>query len=478
MNNGHGTKKALIPLVQTVFLSKKSMGVKEVERFSATAFVDDITNENGKIWLEGKYEIHFDYYGIEGEKLYKERVKLPLRAELSADWKFVNGESINLKIDCKKLQVLTPYVLEFGGNLEVLWVENRDKEDNKDLYHKTKQIVDFDRKQVSKTSADSYKPDPVIEKILAEYETGGLEDVFWDKNLPKAENNDNTETESADFDAKPIKTVADLSANRMLAENSRGILDELQDVADNKPKEKTEVKSDMGWNRLSRRQKKTANPQAVSTTESQIVDLTDLKARSLDKLKQNISVNNDLKKSDEVVLSVVDDSTEIADDVNFADKESQSETAAQSVLAEDLQTEELVTEDLMANVDVEEVFDEVEVNTDKEASREEIGLSSETVLSDLTEIQETEISEIVEIIPVVEESMENVAETQETESLKAESRVEEDKIISTSGLVVELKMKEESNNGFIISTARDSEPLFYLKYIRNNDLEVQGWQKV
>lgn len=336
MNNGHGVKKALIPLVQTVFLSGKSMGVKEIESFSATAFVDDITYENDRILLEGKYEIHFDYYGTEGEKLYRDKARLPLRAELSSDWKYINGESIDLKIECGKLQVLAPYVLEFGGNAIIGLVENNNKSQNINnkenfnsvfLRNKAEQLVKSDRESIKKQAESVFKPDPIIEKILSEYENGGLDDVFWKKDMAdikdikdmkniknaKSMKGMNSITETKDVvSVKPIsdkatsnKTVSDddkqpetvdLKEYRSLFK-TEGKETEFERQIGNKNLQNKYEKNAENNNLFGWRQKNTTGVQPFTVAENKSVDLTDLKNRTLDKLKESNSVNNNRVKN-------------------------------------------------------------------------------------------------------------------------------------------------------------------------------------
>ena len=111
------TKKAVIPLIQTVFLSKNMMGVKEIDQVKARIFLEDMVLHSDSTWLNGVYEIDLEYYGLEGTKLYKNTISLPLKAELPSWWQEREKSRIQLTMEDAAVEVLAPYVLEFSGNI-------------------------------------------------------------------------------------------------------------------------------------------------------------------------------------------------------------------------------------------------------------------------------------------------------------------------------------------------------------------------
>ncbi|MCX4266877.1 MAG: hypothetical protein OSJ64_08805, partial [Firmicutes bacterium] len=72
--------------------------------------------------------IDLEYHGLEGNRLYKHRVMLPLRVELPADWLAplaYEPEELHVVITKPMLCILSPYVLEFGSGLVVEYVGDR-----------------------------------------------------------------------------------------------------------------------------------------------------------------------------------------------------------------------------------------------------------------------------------------------------------------------------------------------------------------
>lgn len=223
MTDGHdrdNKNRAVLPLVQTVFLSRDAMGVKQIESFSARIFLDDIIGHSGSVWLNGKYEINLEYHGIEGRKLYKNRVSLPLKLEMPSHWQETAKDKINLWVDCHGLEVLSPYVLEFSGDVvaETIVGELRNKAvSNVAVAEAVENIVDENIAN-DKVEADNkfektakYEPVPLVKEVLAEYEVEMTKDNGIDKGKGQVEENPTA--------FKSIRTVADLvTAEKDVAE--------------------------------------------------------------------------------------------------------------------------------------------------------------------------------------------------------------------------------------------------------------------
>lgn len=277
MTTGQNIKKAVIPLVQTVFLSKDSMGVKKIEHFKTGVFLDDIVRHADSVWLNGRYEIHFDYYGIEGTKLYKNKISLPLKGEMPPGWQQTDENLIDLHIEEKKLDVLSPYVLEFNGEIvaanlaEEKQVESIEKDLNLPVFSE-----ENDAENAVEVSTSQYEPDKQVEKIVKEYADLALEN----------KTNDLSESD---------KESAEVLSDMIIDANEKSDIELSDDIviADAKESKKENLE-----------QADFTETQTVKETEPQ-PDLKALKARALLKLikRNNIEdtvVNKKSKPSSEI----------------------------------------------------------------------------------------------------------------------------------------------------------------------------------
>lgn len=167
MTNGHDIEKATIPLTQTVFLSKDAMGVKNIDSYTVKVFLDDAVKKDGGIWLGGIYEINMDYRGIEGKKLYKERIALSFKTEMPTGWRQTEESKIRAALDGKSLEVLAPYVLEFSGELSFEDLAETIRENGGGNVPEP-----FKQNENSENGGEKerYVPDNLVKKVLADYE--------------------------------------------------------------------------------------------------------------------------------------------------------------------------------------------------------------------------------------------------------------------------------------------------------------------
>lgn len=115
--------KMALPLAQTVFLPKTAMGVRYIEKIRTTVYAERVIQQDRERWLRGFYELDMEYRGLEGKRLYKHRVMLPLKVELPRGWLGGRGcdvADMHIVIGTPAIQILSPYVLEFSGQL---WLE-------------------------------------------------------------------------------------------------------------------------------------------------------------------------------------------------------------------------------------------------------------------------------------------------------------------------------------------------------------------
>ncbi len=115
--------KMALPLAQTVFLPKTAMGVRYIENIRTTVYAERVIQQDKERWLRGFYELDMEYRGLEGKRLYKHRVMLPLKVELPRGWLGGRGcdvADMHIVIGTPSIQILSPYVLEFSGQL---WLE-------------------------------------------------------------------------------------------------------------------------------------------------------------------------------------------------------------------------------------------------------------------------------------------------------------------------------------------------------------------
>ncbi|MGI5824219.1 MAG: hypothetical protein ACOX7J_01470, partial [Bacillota bacterium] len=249
MTNGQDINKAVIPLVQTVFLSKDVMGVKEIEQFTARAFLDDTIRHSDSIWLNGRYEIHLDYYGIEGKKLYRNRVSLPLKVEMPSDWRQTNENKIDLHIKSHKLDVLAPYVLEFSGDIiaENLIYEKENQQNKKsDDRELVKKVSNEDEQVFAVSETAEYVPDEMVKEVLAGYtavlpkdkEVAGVESVKVPKPHFAAGNKQEAKTKQTDETKTYIKESA-LSAAEKKTAKQQSVVKNTEPVK--KPQESVKI---------------------------------------------------------------------------------------------------------------------------------------------------------------------------------------------------------------------------------------------
>lgn len=331
MTYGHDMNTVVIPLVQTVFFPKDAVGVKQIERFSARVFPEDLIRHSNSIWLNGRYEIHLDYYGIEGKKLYKNRVDLPLKVEMPKDWQETDENNIDVSIDCRKLDVLAPYVLEFTGRIAVnarpnaaagcLAMERADAdfaamqaeladnaESDKMQNGENKQPAENQEKAQPK---EKYVPDPLVREVLAEYEEQTAAKPFGEKKQkpePAAEKTAaKADEKPVDKNVKPqaenkhtIKTVADLAADKAKTEAKQdtgaAVAEELSSSASVSGKfGKGFSLSERTFRKNKQKQEETMSAAADAVTVAEVgdVDLKSLKSRTMLKLKKSSAAAED-----------------------------------------------------------------------------------------------------------------------------------------------------------------------------------------
>ena len=120
--------RLVLPLGQTIFLPQTAMGVSYIDKVRTRVYLDSVQRQPEAVFLRGFYEIDLEYHGLEGNRLYKHRVMLPLRVELPADWLAplaYEPEELHVVITKPMLCILSPYVLEFGSGLVVECVGDR-----------------------------------------------------------------------------------------------------------------------------------------------------------------------------------------------------------------------------------------------------------------------------------------------------------------------------------------------------------------
>lgn len=120
--------RLVLPLGQTIFLPQTAMGVSYIDKVRTRVYLDSVQRQPEAVFLRGFYEIDLEYHGLEGNRLYKHRVMLPLRVELPTDWLAplaYEPEELHVVITKPMLCILSPYVLEFGSGLVVEYVGDR-----------------------------------------------------------------------------------------------------------------------------------------------------------------------------------------------------------------------------------------------------------------------------------------------------------------------------------------------------------------
>lgn len=144
--------RLVLPLGQTIFLPQTAMGVSYIDKVRTRVYLDSVQRQPEAVFLRGFYEIDLEYHGLEGNRLYKHRVMLPLRVELPADWLAplaYEPEELHVVITKPMLCILSPYVLEFGSGLVVEYVGDR-------LYReeKTEEVQPKDMQPLEITAED------------------------------------------------------------------------------------------------------------------------------------------------------------------------------------------------------------------------------------------------------------------------------------------------------------------------------------
>lgn len=122
MKRDGAADKIRLPLQQTVFLPKNAMGVRYIDKVRTAVFVEKVSAGDGGLWLRGFWELDLEYQGLEGPGLCKHRVGLPLKVQLPKGWpQSADVEPGNLHLAVKRpmIKLLSPYVLEFSGDLQV-----------------------------------------------------------------------------------------------------------------------------------------------------------------------------------------------------------------------------------------------------------------------------------------------------------------------------------------------------------------------
>ena len=144
--------RLVLPLGQTIFLPQTAMGVSYIDKVRTRVYLDSVQRQPEAVFLRGFYEIDLEYHGLEGNRLYKHRVMLPLRVELPSDWLAplaYEPEELHVVITKPMLCILSPYVLEFGSGLVVEYVGDR-------LYReeKTEEVQPKDMQPLEITAED------------------------------------------------------------------------------------------------------------------------------------------------------------------------------------------------------------------------------------------------------------------------------------------------------------------------------------
>ena len=124
-DRGAAAGKTALPLAQTVFLPKTAMGVRYIENIRTTVYAERVVQHQRGRWLRGFYQIDLEYGGLEGRGLYKHRVMLPMKVELPAGWMpgvSCDVSDMHIAIGTPRVQILSPYVLEFSGNLMLEYI--------------------------------------------------------------------------------------------------------------------------------------------------------------------------------------------------------------------------------------------------------------------------------------------------------------------------------------------------------------------
>ena len=328
MTYGHDMNTAVIPLVQTVFFPKDAVGVKQIERFSARVFPEDLIRHSDSIWLNGRYEIHLDYYGIEGKKMYKNRVDLPLKLEMPVDWQETDENNIDVSIDCRKLDVLAPYVLEFSGRIAVkaqpeaaaarLAMERADAEfeagraelangevkpEEAKADNMSEDKAGSENRQENKKpkNKEKYIPDPLVREVMAEYEEQTAAKSFGGNKQKSAKIAElpNIETKADKAEKSPINTVADLAAAKeQKADEKKSEAAQDNEVGTAKFG-KGFTLSDRAFRKNKQKREEASSQAAEVTAEMDDVDLKSLKSRTILKLKKRDGAADDSNKSQE-----------------------------------------------------------------------------------------------------------------------------------------------------------------------------------
>lgn len=127
MSDMTGAERMTIPLTQTVFLPKTAMGVRYIDKIRATVFIDELQRSEDGVWLRGFYELDLEYQGVEGRGLNKHRVMLPLKVQPPEGWlEGIPYEAADLHgtVSRPMIKILSPYVLDFSGTLNLAYVGN------------------------------------------------------------------------------------------------------------------------------------------------------------------------------------------------------------------------------------------------------------------------------------------------------------------------------------------------------------------
>lgn len=509
MTYGHDMNTAVIPLMQTVFFPKDAVGVKQIERFSARVFPEDLIRHADSIWLNGRYEIHLDYYGIEGKKLYKNRVDLPLKVEMPTGWQETDENNIDVSIDCRKLDVLAPYVLEFSGRIAVnakpaaaaarLAMERADAEfeaSREYLRKEAAEAADFSlsdevsskqsdtqsntqsntqskepaEQQTEKKSnqSEKYQPDPLVREVLAEYEEQTGAKSFGKKQTPSVKTDgkmDDTENKKG----SSIKTVADLTAEpdyidlkslksrTMLKLKKHNAVEEehvkKMTVADLKAEEQqraAQVENADKANQAEKAEDKAVNTSQAEPTEPQAV--------------KKVSAN------DSTVINLPELKTEAKQSV-------QAEAAAKTDSSEGLShTEE--SAQTMAEMTATEAMDESADSV--EASAPDLALTAAGMdFGDLPD----EAQDTAPIVFTAEldapDSEENAVsgEAQSVEPADNKTAESDGRIVAASGLTAHLKMVNSQSTDFIEKLANLNSQPYYLKYGKVQAGDGEAWQR-
>lgn len=278
MTNGHDRQKISFPLKQTVFLPKDAMGVRKIEGFSSKLFFDDLLFHEGRIWLSGSYTLHLDYRGLEGQKLYKTRVSLPLKLELPQDWQQTEPTQVRPELRAEELEVLSPYVLEFSGNMTVADCEEKTPA--------AESIISESLLLSEAEASSSYQPDPEVRRVLSEY--GAAESVAAMTSSSASEEESAPAFSEAEATRHAVSEIAVQTGTEKEADANFADIKELEEPSDSKS-EVTETSSAMCFDQISAdavaaTEKPSVNPVSAETKESTLADLGTLKNHALLKL--------------------------------------------------------------------------------------------------------------------------------------------------------------------------------------------------